>query len=110
MGETNGAGDRDPSVATTATRLAELLTGGGEGTSLRDPTGQGLEFEDTLVLRPLTRGLAPADVWAVDGGQGLVADARCLQVYVTRAARVRWQHGRAVTEEEGAPRVWLLGL
>ena len=39
-----------------------------------------------------------------------MADARCVQVYVTRAARVRWQHGRAVTEEEGAPRVWLLGL
>jgi hypothetical protein len=33
-----------------------------------------------------------------------------VQVYVTRAARVRWQHGRAVTEDEGAPRVWLLGL
>jgi hypothetical protein len=49
-------------------------------------------------------------VWAVDGGQGLVADARCLQVYVTRAARVRWQHGHGVTEEEGAPQVWLLGL
>ena len=62
MGETKGADDRDPSVAATATRLAELRMGGGDSTSLRDPTGQGLEFEDTLVLRPLTRGAAPADV------------------------------------------------
>jgi hypothetical protein len=50
------------------------------------------------------------DVWAVDGGQGLVADARCLQVYVTRAVRVHWQNGCSVFEDEGRLRAWLLGL
>jgi hypothetical protein len=110
MGETKGAVDRDPSVAATASRLADLLTGAGEETRLRDPGAQGLEFEETLVVQPLARGAAPADVWAVDGGQGLVADARCLQVYVTRAARVHWRDGRTIGEEEGAPKVWLLGL
>src|SRR5207244_4011682 len=44
---------------------------------------------------------APADVWAVDGGQALVADARCLQVVVTRAARVRYRDGACVLDEQG---------
>jgi hypothetical protein len=48
-------------------------------------------------------------VWAVDGGQALVADARCLQVYVTRAARVRWRDGACVVEDEGELRPHLLG-
>jgi hypothetical protein len=106
MTETKGA----PTVAATAARLAQLLTGDSGESRLRDPAGQGLEFEESLIFRPLTRSAVPADVWAVDGGQGLVADARCLQVYVTRAARVRWQRGHRVAEEEGAPEVWLLGL
>jgi hypothetical protein len=71
----------------------------------------GLVFESELALRPLERIPAPPDVWAVDGGQALVADARCLQVYVTRAARVRWQpHAGSVLEDEGPLRAWLLGL
>ena len=52
---------------------------------------------------------APADVWAVDGGQALVADARCLQVLVTRAARVRFVGGECVAEDEGDLRATLLG-
>jgi hypothetical protein len=96
------------SIAATAARLAALLTGGGGG--LRDANGNDLVFEDALDVRPLSRLAAPPDVWAVDGGQGLVADARCLQVYVTRAARVRWVDGRTVLEEEGALRAHLLGL
>jgi hypothetical protein len=106
MAETKGAA----SVGATAARLAALLGGAGEGGTVRDPAGPDLQFEESLAVRPLARGAAPPDVWAVDGGQGLVADARCLQVYVTRAARVRWQDGRCVAEEDGEPEVWLLGL
>jgi hypothetical protein len=98
----------DATISATAARLATMLTGGGEG--LRDPTRSDLVFEPSLVVRPLERGVAPVDVWAVDGGQSLVADARCLQVYVTRAARVRWQSGRSVVEDEGTLEAWLLGL
>lgn len=74
----------------------------GGGDAFADPTGTDLEFEAVVSLRPLTRTTAPADVWAVDGGQALVADARCLQVVVTRAARVRFRNGRCMLEEEGA--------
>ena len=91
-----------------ARRLAELLTAGGNG--LLDPTGSDLVFEPTLELRPLHRAAPPADVWAVDGGQALVADARCLQLYVTRAATVRWRDGSCVLEDEGALAAHLLGL
>jgi hypothetical protein len=98
----------DPTIEATAARLATLLTQGGDG--LRDPTGRDLVFEEHLVLQPLARTVPPGDVWAVDGGQGLVADARCLQVYVTRAARVRWREGSSVVEDEGVLRAHLLGL
>jgi len=98
----------DPTISETAARLATLLTDGGDG--LRDPTGRDLVFEADLVLQPLARTVPPCDAWAVDGGQGLVADARCLQVSVTRAARVRWQDGRSVTEDEGVLHAHLLGL
>jgi hypothetical protein len=92
-----------------ASRLARLLTrGGGE---LADPTpaGSELEFEPVARLLPLVRAAAPRDVWAVDGGQGLVADARCVQVVVTRAARVRYSDGTCVMEDEGPLRAQLLG-
>ncbi len=96
-----------PSVAIAATRLAQLLAGGESG--LSDPTHGDLLFEANLELRPLRRGPAPPDVWAVDGGQTLVADARSVALYVTRAARVRWRQGRCETEEEGSLRAHLLG-
>jgi hypothetical protein len=82
-----------------AARLARVLVGGGD--ALADPTGSDLEFEASLSLRSLTRSAPPPDVWAVDGGQALVADARCLQVVVTRAARVRYRAGQCVLEDEG---------
>jgi hypothetical protein len=104
----NDTTDVNDSLAATAARLAALLTG--EGQWLADPSRTDLVFEPSLEVLPLHRGTAPPDVWAVDGGQGLVADARCLQVYVTRAARVRWQDGRSTVEEEGPLRTWLLGL
>ncbi len=96
------------SIVATAARLATLLTDGGGG--LRDPGSGDLLFEDSLQIQPLTRVDAPHDVWAVDGGQALVADARCLQVYVTRAARARWLDGRSALEDEGELRAHLLGL
>lgn len=89
-----------------AERLARVLTG--EGDALADPTGSDLLFESVVSLRPLARAAAPADVWAVDGGQALVADARCLQVVVTRAARVRYRNGECVLEEEGELQAELL--
>jgi hypothetical protein len=96
------------SIEEIADRLADLLAG--RGGELRDPALGDLVFVDSLSLTPLTRVAAPADVWAVDGGQIQVADARCLQVYATRAARVRWQAGKAVMEEEGPLRAHLVGL
>ncbi|MHB1928945.1 MAG: hypothetical protein ACYCUG_05915, partial [Acidimicrobiales bacterium] len=60
--------------------------------------------------RPLERANPPADVWAVQGGQALVADARCIQLYVTRAATVRWRDGACVVEDEGALAAYLIGL
>ncbi len=90
-----------------ADRLASLLTVGGG--ALGDATGVGLEFEDEVRLRPLARTVAPADVWAVDGGQALVADARCLQLLVVRASRVRFRDGACVVEEEGELHAHLLG-
>ena len=97
------------SLETAAARLAALLTG--DGSSLADPSGSSdLEFEAVVQLRPLVRTSPPVDAWAVDGGQALVADARCLQLLVTRAARVRFVERRCVLEEEGPLRAAVLGL
>jgi hypothetical protein len=96
-----------PTIEQTAARLASLLTYAG-GT-LSDPERHDLVFETDISLRPLVRTPAPSDVWAVDGGQAVVADARCLQLVVTRASRTRWRHGRCLLEEEGALRPQLVG-
>ncbi len=66
-------------------------------------------FETDIALQPLVRLPAPTDTWAVDGGQAVVADARCLQFVVTRASRARWREGRCVLEEEGDLRPQLVG-
>jgi hypothetical protein len=96
------------SLLPAANRLATLLTAGGG--ALADPQGAGvLDFEPELRVRPLPRRPAPADVWAVDGGQAWVADARCLALVVTRASRVRFQGGACTLEEEGELRAVLLG-
>jgi hypothetical protein len=96
----------DP-IARTAQAVAELLAG--DVAVLRDPTGSDLVFESELTLHELASQPPPNDVWAVDGGQALVADARCFQVGVTRAATVRWRHDACVVEDPGALRVHLLG-
>jgi len=91
-----------------AARLASLLTSGGAVLSDSEHNDL-LEFEQMVQPRPLERGVWPHDVWAVDGGQTLVADARCLQLLVTRAARVRFLGGECVLEEEGDLRAYVLG-
>ena len=95
------------SLEVAAERLAALLTG--SATALSEPSGRSdLEFLGEPLVRPLTRAAAPADVWAVDGGQALVADARCVQLLITRAARVRYQAGACVLEDEGELRATVL--
>src|SRR5437868_11602208 len=95
------------SLAVAAERLAVLLTGG--GSALSDPTpGSELVFDYDIVPRPLVRAAAPEEVWAVDGGQAMVADARCLQLVVTRAARVRFRDGEC-REYEGELQARLVG-
>jgi hypothetical protein len=95
-------------IEAVAERLAALLTG--TAATLSDPNPASLiELSGDLIARPLARAAAPADVWAVDGGQALVADARCLQVLITRAARVRFAGGTCVAEDEGELRATLLG-
>jgi hypothetical protein len=64
-----------------AERLAALLTGA--ATTLQDPDGHS-DFE-------------------------FVADARCVQLYVTRSARVRYRDGSCVLEEEGDLHAAVLG-
>jgi hypothetical protein len=93
-------------LAVAAERLATLLTGG--GSALSDPTGTDLVFWHAIEPRPLARSAAPEEVWAVDGGQALVADARCLQLVITRAARVRFRDGEC-REYEGEMQARLVG-
>jgi hypothetical protein len=94
-------------IEDAAARLAALLTDAGG--SLRDPERHDLVFEPSIELRPLARTSWPGDVWAVDGGQTVVADARSVQVGVTRASRARWRAGSCVLEEEGELRAHVLG-
>ncbi len=96
-----------PSLVAAAGRLATLLTAGGGG--LSDPSGGDLVFEPLIEVSPLGVSAPPEEVWAVDGGQALVADARCVQLMVTRAARVCFRGGACVMEDEGELRAWLLG-
>jgi hypothetical protein len=93
-----------------ASRLAALLTGASSEVS--DPLarpGSELVFDGDAVVRPLARTSAPPETWAVDGGQATVADARCLQLLVTRAARVCFRSGTCTVSDEGELRATLLG-
>jgi hypothetical protein len=97
-----------PSLLAAAERLAVLLSAGSVA-PVADPEGSDLEFEPVVSLRPLTRRAAPPEVWAVDGGQAVVADARCVQLVVTRAARAHFVGGECIDEDEGDLRAWLVG-
>ncbi|MGH9280542.1 MAG: DNA double-strand break repair nuclease NurA [Acidimicrobiales bacterium] len=97
------------SLLAAAERLAVLLSAGAAAPLLADPEGSDLEFEPLVEPRPLARRPPPPEVWAIDGGQALVADARCVQVVVTRTARARFLGGECVLEDDGELRAWLLG-
>ena len=90
-----------------AAHLAALLLAPAGG--LRDATDSDLKFEEIVEPRPLAAQPPPHEVWAVDGGQALVADARCVQVYVTRAGRARFADGRCTLEDEGELRAFVVG-
>lgn len=92
-----------------ANRLAELLNGSATTLSDSSAVASMLEFETTVTLRALARHPIAPDAWAVDGGQAMIADARCLQLMVTRAARVRFHDGACVVEDEGPLHACLLG-
>jgi hypothetical protein len=115
MGPVTSTSAPDPaaapgSLAAAASRLATLLTGADTTVSdPRDRPGSELEYVAEPVVRPLVRTSAPVACWAVDGGQALVADARCLQLLVTRAARVCFAGGACVAEDDGELRATLLG-
>jgi hypothetical protein len=94
-------------IEAAATRLATLLTTGGEGAA--GPGEPSLDFEQVIRPRPLPKGKVPSDVWAVDGGQAVVADARCLQVVVTRTSRVRFRAGVCEQQDAEPLRAYLLG-
>lgn len=99
-------------IEQTAVRLAGVLLAG--GSALSAPTRSDLVFVDDVAILPLgddrpTPEARAAQVWAIDGGQALVADARCFCVYATRAARVQWRDGSAASEQEGELRVHLFG-
>lgn len=92
-----------------AQRLAELLNGSATTMADRSALGPMLEFEPNITIRELDRAESVPDAWAIDGGQALIADARCLQVIVARAARVLFRDGSCISEEEGPLHACLLG-
>lgn len=99
-------------LADVAHRLAALLRGEADHALVSDGDGTGdLVIDGDLIPRPLAVAAAPPPaVWAIDGGQALVRDARCLQVYVVRSGRCRYE-GRVCTLEEcGDLRAHLVGV
>lgn len=95
------------SLDSVAGRLAGLLLGADPAVS--DAEGSEIAFEETVVPQLLEDPAPAGEVWAVDGGQALVADARCLQVVVARAATVCFRDGRSLVEEVGDLSAHLLG-
>ncbi len=92
-----------------ADRLAAILAGP-SGVAADGDDGD-LVIDGDLVPRALTPAPSPPnEVWAVDGGQALVRDARCLQVYVVRAGRCCFVDRVATVEEEGELRAHLVGV
>ncbi len=92
-----------------ADRLAAILRG--PSGVVADAEDGDLVIDGDLLPRPLTPAPAPPnEVWAVDGGQALVRDARCLQVYVVRAGRCCFVNRVATVEDEGELRAHLVGV
>jgi hypothetical protein len=92
-----------------ADRLAAILAG--PSAVVSDTEDGELVIDGDLVPRPLAAAPAPPpEVWAVDGGQALVRDARCLQVYVVRSGRCCFVDRVATVEDEGELRAHLVGV
>jgi hypothetical protein len=92
-----------------ADRLAAILAGP-SGVVADGDDGE-LVIDGDLVPQLLTPApQAPNEVWAVDGGQALVRDARCLQVFVVRAGRCCFVDRVAKVEDEGELRAHLVGI
>lgn len=92
-----------------ADRLAAIL--GGPSGVVADGDDGDLIIDGDLTPRLLTPAAAPApEVWAIDGGQALVRDARCLQIYVVRAGRCCFVDRVATLEDEGELRAHLVGI
>ncbi|MBA2609634.1 MAG: DNA double-strand break repair nuclease NurA [Actinobacteria bacterium] len=91
-----------------ADRLAAILAG--PSGVVADGDDGDLIIDGDLTPRLLTPAATPAsEVWAIDGGQALVRDARCLQVYVVRAGRCCFVDRVATVEDEGELRAHLVG-
>jgi hypothetical protein len=89
----------DGTLPEAAQRISEILAGV-KGPVVEVQSGRpGLEAVDQVSLHPLTKGRPPNQVWAVDGGQALVADARSCAVVATRVARCCLEDGATAVEE-----------
>ena len=99
-------------LADVADRLAAVLRGDGDNSLVVEADGTGdLVIDGDLVPRPLVvAATPPTAVWAIDGGQALVRDARCLQVYVVRSGRCRYENRVCTLEEAGDIRAHLVGV
>lgn len=106
-GDTEAGPDGRETMEGVAGRLAALFGGGHE--RLGGEGHGGLVAERVLSLSCLPTGPVPAEVWAIDGGQATVADARCVAVVVVRVARACWRGGTCVLEEVGPLRAHILG-
>lgn len=96
-----------PALEGVADRLAALLRGGGG--AMGDTGHAHLEFEPVIELQPLPPAPAPPSVWAVDGGQATVVDARCLSVVAVMVARAFFAHGAHAMNDQGPLQAYLLG-
>ncbi len=91
--------------------LVASLLGQPDGALPGDPSagpGSELEFRATPTLLELAPGSVPSEVWAIDGGQAWIADARTIAVVAVRGARVMWRADEVV-EDAGALEVVVLG-
>jgi hypothetical protein len=117
-GADNNAAATEHGLGDACRIVAEILAAGSADSAAAPNAGHGseLDFLDNPALRPLVASTAPSEVWAVDGGQAYIADARTIAVVGVRGACVRWRDGEllempgpieVVVLGSGAERSWL---